>query len=175
MKEIKKCKKCMEEITDNAKICSKCNTKIKYPWYLKLAIGIIIFSIVTIILIISIVSSDNKSKNISVKIIPSPTSESLHSLTSSQEGEFSYLAQDTIIKFLKSPSTAKFPGMIMESNKWKVIRNKELVQVSSYVDSQNSFGAMIRSNFVVQVGYTDKKIIGVKINDKIVIGEFKKE
>ena len=44
---------------------------------------------------------------------------------------------------LKAPSTAKFCGTL----DYKVQRVKESFKISGYVDSENSFGAKIRSNF----------------------------
>lgn len=44
---------------------------------------------------------------------------------------------------LKAPSTAKFCGTL----EYKIQRVKESFKISGYVDSENSFGAKIRSNF----------------------------
>ena len=46
---------------------------------------------------------------------------------------------------LKAPSTAKFPGMILDSDQIQFTRQAEGgVGVSAWVDAQNTFGAMIR-------------------------------
>lgn len=60
-------------------------------------------------------------------------------------------AQNEIERNLKSPSTAKFPwsgykAVDLGDNKWII---------SSYVDAQNGFGAMIRTNFMCNVEVTD--------------------
>ena len=48
---------------------------------------------------------------------------------------------------LKTPSTAKFCTL----EEMTVINNNEVYQVSGYVDSQNSYGAMIRTPFTFNV------------------------
>lgn len=75
-------------------------------------------------------------------------------LTSDEEYSFISNSESYVKEGLKSPSTAKFPGQIFESDKWSVGRYKDIVQVRAYVDSQNSFGAVIRSDFVVEMDYT---------------------
>ena len=45
--------------------------------------------------------------------------------------------------------TAEFPGKIMEADEWVINKNGTVYTVSSWVDAENSFGAQIRSNFIV--------------------------
>jgi hypothetical protein len=52
-------------------------------------------------------------------------------------------------KRLKAPSTADYP-MLSETNR-SLVGN--IFTVTAFVDSQNSFGAMIRTNFYCQVEY----------------------
>jgi len=47
---------------------------------------------------------------------------------------------------LKSPSSAKFPWGLKSS-----LISGDKYRVANYVDSQNSFGAMIRTNYVCEV------------------------
>lgn len=55
-------------------------------------------------------------------------------------------AQMILEKFLKSPSTAKYPV----ANEASIKRYSDnSFQVSAYVDSQNGFGAMIRSEWTI--------------------------
>ena len=51
---------------------------------------------------------------------------------------------------LKSPSTAKFPGS--SDSDIRELDNK-VFEIRSYVDAQNSFGAMIRNNFYCKVQF----------------------
>lgn len=56
-------------------------------------------------------------------------------------------AESGVNQLLKAPSTAKYPL----ANEWNIYKNQDTVTIESYVDSQNSFGAMIRSNFKITV------------------------
>lgn len=58
---------------------------------------------------------------------------------------YSY-AEDFVKKQLKSPSTAKFPGTF-EKNEHITELGASRYKIVSWVDSQNGFGAMIRTNF----------------------------
>lgn len=58
------------------------------------------------------------------------------------------MAKEIIESVLKAPSTADFPSIF--SDDIKMAKNKDIVAVQSYVDSQNSFGAMVRSEWTVQ-------------------------
>lgn len=74
-------------------------------------------------------------------------------------------AQFILEKFLKAPSTAKYPA----SSQASIERLKDNgFKVTSYVDSQNGFGAMIRSNWTVLFQYVGDKI---KLYQVIIDGE----
>jgi len=70
------------------------------------------------------------------------------------------MAKHVITENLKSPSTAKFQpysdNMVTENN--------SKYQVRLWVDSENSFGAMIRTRFIVEIEYDGKnyKLISLK-------------
>ncbi len=61
-------------------------------------------------------------------------------------------AQLAVEDYLKAPSTAKYG--VSDDYKIKKVSDQEYI-VSSYVDSQNSFGAMIRSNFEVVIEFNN--------------------
>ena len=64
---------------------------------------------------------------------------------------YAFLAsQEFVTHTLKSPSTAKFHMFDFRFNKL----DSYTYQISSYVDSQNGFGAMIRTNFITKVRFT---------------------
>lgn len=54
-------------------------------------------------------------------------------------------SEEAIKALLKSPATAKFPFI----DEWVMSKNKGVVTVQSYVDSQNGFGAKIRGEFQI--------------------------
>ncbi|WP_438335217.1 hypothetical protein ACIR03_02835 [Clostridium cochlearium] len=66
-------------------------------------------------------------------------------------------AKSVVKENLKAPSTAKFPWSFNEYNiKETNSENKDMTiyYVSGYVDAENSFGAKIRSNFIVEMECT---------------------
>lgn len=84
---------------------------------------------------------------------------------------FGAQAQLYVEQFLKAPSTAKH----QRANEMNISRHKDIVTVSAYVDSQNSFGAMIRSNYVVQMKFTDQKeLLYLQIDDNVCYGKYQK-
>lgn len=68
-----------------------------------------------------------------------------YTLTNEEISNLEIKCEDLVKSALKSPSTAKFPNIL----KWKFSKNKERIIVQSYVDSENSFGALVRGDFQV--------------------------
>jgi len=76
--------------------------------------------------------------------------------------EIAYAAQQFVKKSLKAPSTAEFPALFKSTVTKKGF---DTYYISSYVDSENGFGAMIRSNYVVELKQkADGKISLVDLN-----------
>ncbi|MFW2500382.1 hypothetical protein [Clostridium diolis] len=77
----------------------------------------------------------------------------------------------TVQDLLKSPSTAKFPSSAFQGEEYKEFLLKDEPDnqtwyIQSYVDSQNSFGAIVRSKWAVKIQvYEDEryKILDVDI------------
>lgn len=90
------------------------------------------------------------------------------------EGKFIYYAEEYVKQCLISPSTAKFPGLVLERNEWKVSRKKDVVTINSYVDSQNGFGAMLRSNFIIQISYSTNECLYLELNGEILTGKYQR-
>ncbi len=93
-------------------------------------------------------------------------------LTNDEITHFISAAQFYVKYGLKSPSSADFPGQILELDQWRVTKRKNIVEVSSYVDSQNSFGAMLRSQFTVQINYTTSECTYLNINGQRLSGTY---
>ncbi|MFL8713116.1 hypothetical protein Q3304_20275 [Clostridioides sp. GD02377] len=68
-----------------------------------------------------------------------------YTLTMDEKTTLQLQCQNGVSAILKSPSTAEFPNI----TKWMFSKNKEEIVVQSYVDSQNSFGATMRSEFQI--------------------------
>ncbi len=76
-----------------------------------------------------------------------PKSPSSGSSTNSSNKFLAYnCAEDFVERRLKSPSTAKFPKTMERSNHITDLGGGKF-EINSWVDSQNSFGATIRTNF----------------------------
>jgi|GEM_PF-2098398 len=54
--------------------------------------------------------------------------------------------------YLTAPSTAKFSYY---DEDWQIVRTDNRVKMESFVDSQNAFGATVRSEFLIIVTYSD--------------------
>lgn len=68
-------------------------------------------------------------------------------ITNRMKEELYQKIKNDITDNLKTPSTAIFP----EIKEWDIdVNSNNVVEVKSYVDSQNSFGAMLRANFEQQ-------------------------
>ena len=77
-------------------------------------------------------------------------------ITTDEKTQLKLWAEDNIKKILKSPSTAEFPGgFLTPFEDWSFSKNGTTYTVSSYVDSQNGFGAMIRSQFTITYEWKD--------------------
>lgn len=72
--------------------------------------------------------------------------------TDEQESYAWLMAQNVVKENLKSPSSAKFPSQLKASIK-SIGVNK--YKVSSYVEAENSFGASLKTNFVVTIEIND--------------------
>jgi len=68
-------------------------------------------------------------------------------LTNQQKSDIQFQSQEALKKVLKSPSTAKFPNIL----EWYIEKVDGEIIVRSYVESENGFGAMIRSEFQLKV------------------------
>lgn len=64
-------------------------------------------------------------------------------VTISEKSALQVKCKESLKTILKSPSTAKFAGV----GDWNVWKENGQTIVQSYVDSQNGFGAMVRSEF----------------------------
>lgn len=64
------------------------------------------------------------------------------------EDEIKYAAHQYVLLQLKAPATAKFPSLY--TAKLQKVENRTFL-VTSYVDSQNEFGAMVRTNWVIKL------------------------
>jgi hypothetical protein len=69
------------------------------------------------------------------------------------------VAEESVISILKSPATANFPAYLHASITEK---DNNYWQISSVVHSQNSVGAMLRSNRTVELIFVGEILINTK-------------
>lgn len=97
-----------------------------------------------------------------------------YTISDSEAIEYAQYSEECVKSVLKAPSTAKFAGYVLHLSEYPMIKNKNIVQVSSYVDSQNSFGAMLRDNYIMQINLTTNKCSYLQLGNKRLYGTYKK-
>lgn len=125
----KKCPQCLAEVDPKAKKCSHCGSKLPQPMSPLIKVVLVLFGVGIFTSIFTAVITPSSPR------VPEPPSTYSYELSARSFSEF------YIEKLLKSPSTADFCSSTatdLGDNRWKVV---------SCVDSQNSYGAMIRSNW----------------------------
>lgn len=118
----------------------KAETKAKSDKKLRKAAGIIFGIAILMFAVVALSTSGDKDTS---KPAPPPKPE--HDSISAF-----VMSQNFTKKQLKAPSTAKFPRY--SEGRVADLGNGEY-RVSSYVDAQNAFGAMIRTNYICKVKY----------------------
>ncbi len=140
MEEIKKpCPHCKTEINEKANRCPHCHGKI-YRWTKERKIMAVVFT--GIILLVIFGRSDT----------PPPTRDSSTVTAPKVRDEITVCTEASLLikKMLKSPSTADFPTC---SNFVIQKLSNDGYRVNSYVDSQNGFGATIRTEWSIVFYY----------------------
>lgn len=129
----------MKEVDAKASKCPHCQSDLR-SWIRQHPIGVLILVLIFVPIFVS-------------QIIAEPTPEQT---PAQQISEVKYqsariLAKSYIEKVpLKSPSTAKYNPPTTKVDP----TNPNLFEVSSYIDSQNGFGAMIRTYWSMKLEYT---------------------
>lgn len=158
----KKCRYCAMMIPREAYLCPHCRKRVRTSPATKVALAIIII-LVLLGLIGSLFTGGNHgslSKTVTVQ--------------QHDEKEAFYISQQIVEKILKAPSTAKFPWF--SESEVRGLSDGSY-HVKSYVDSQNSFGAMLRSNYL-WIGHFDVQSNGwkteyFKLGDEEIINNLK--
>ena len=105
----------------------------------KLWVGII----VVILIVLGIVFINNSGQSINTSTKCNKIGKEIK-LSNNIRKELYETVKKDITNNLKTPSTAIFPKM----KEWNIrVDSNNVIEVNSYVDSQNSFGAMLRTNF----------------------------
>ncbi|MBU0999154.1 hypothetical protein KKG24_02500 [Patescibacteria group bacterium] len=149
----KKCPHCQTEIDWLATRCPNCHGKM-HVWT---ADRKIIALVIVMLFFIGVVKMSSSSPSTS-SVSSIPSTPSPEQAKKDREIMSIVFAKSVIEKTLKAPSTAKF----VDVQAYELSNLKDVWAVNGYVDSQNSFGAMIRSQWEVQLDYRDGKGGSVK-------------
>ena len=161
-KETKYCEHCGKEIDDKEVFCKHCGSKIneaknedknkeedhkpntKTKSIISIVVTLVIFAIIVGVAFTCCGGGCGGSE----------VKESGHSIIEAWTA-----AQIEVERNLKSPSTAKYPW---DAKEYVTKINDNDFKVRSYVDSENSFGATIRTNFSCTVEFTGEDTYIVK-------------
>ena len=106
-----------------------------------------------------VVSATTESKPAEVTKASKPVKAKTEPVWQS-DGSAYFYSEEFVKRGLKSPSTAKFPDYVMGVPDMSVIQvlnhHDDTYTVIADVDAQNSFGAMIRSQYVCKLHYSPK-------------------
>lgn len=72
-----------------------------------------------------------------------------------EQSAYYIMAKEIVGSALKSPSSADYPSLTFNPQDIAMKKSGDLVVVQSYVDAQNGFGAMIRTNYTVEFRVID--------------------
>ena len=131
------CPECNNEVSDSALTCPHCGFQLKNQKLQKKApkkkaggCAIIIIAILILFIVFHNIGSNDESDD---------------SRGTSKMLAYNY-AENFVKKKLKSPSTADFPG-VQQKDQHTTMIGKDKYKIESWVDSENSFGANIRTKF----------------------------
>lgn len=170
------CADCGKEVSRKLKKCPHCGnpkvntltnemSQINVPW--KVAVGVILGVFVLIYLTATHTPAPKTPEELK-KMAEKARQHELNKQAAQKDADRFYaysVAKDYIKSRLKAPSTAKFPGSLTHSDHITVLPNN-IYEINSYVDSQNGFGAMIRTNFQCKVKLTKDRasVLSAEIN-----------
>jgi hypothetical protein len=141
----KLCSKCRVERDTQATICPHCKSDLR-NWLNRHPILTVIILLVTVPIFISQIASESTPEL-------STAEQSVKDVKDLKFSSARILAKSYISNIpLTSPSTAKYNPPTTEVDP----KNPNLFEVSSYIDSQNGFGAMVRAYWSMKLEFIGK-------------------
>ena len=139
------CPECENTISDRALACPHCGCGFKNVS----GRSVMFKGCMVVILIIAVALAINYLSPYLGKLAGEPDKD--------YKTEVFVTAQDDVRKLLKAPATAKFPSLYENKNFIKK-GTDGIYTVTSYVDSENSFGANIRTPYIATYKVEDDLI-----------------
>ncbi|MEZ5358609.1 MAG: zinc ribbon domain-containing protein [Candidatus Zixiibacteriota bacterium] len=142
-----KCKECGQRVSSKAKNCPNCGAPVTSGGC---GIGCVVILIgIVMIIFASMISRCNSD---SQPIQTEGGTTSFDSWKTSDNSTMAYIMMmDFVKQKLKAPKTAEFPGVFDGRADHITYLGNQKYKIISYVDSQNSFGALIRNHFVGEI------------------------
>ncbi|MBX9906350.1 zinc ribbon domain-containing protein [Patescibacteria group bacterium] len=138
MNTIKKCPKCQKEVDAKATKCPYCQSDTR-SWVRQHPIGVFLLFLIFLPIVISQINAE-----------PTPVQTPAQQIHEVKFQSARILAKSHIEKIpLTSPSTAKYNPPTTKVDP----TDPNLFEVSSYIDSQNGFGAMVRTYWSMKLKF----------------------
>ncbi len=138
-KGLKKCPHCQKEVDPKATKCPHCHSDMR-NWFRRHPI----WTLLLVLIFVPIIISQAIAK-------PVPVVTPAEHIASAKESSAESFSRSYVKGMLKAPSTAKpnyFPSVTADP------KDPNLFHILSHVDSENSYGAMIRSVWSMDMRYT---------------------
>ena len=144
------CPECGKEMSDKADKCPHCgNPREKGLGCFSMGLITIFIIFVALWIASSILINEDKKH---------PKNHSINDYCNGHELLAYGYAEDFVKKKLKSPSSAKFPSASEKKKHTRSTYNCSY-KIDSWVDSQNSFGAMLRTKFTCEIAFEGNDVV----------------
>lgn len=87
-----------------------------------------------------------------------------YALSESEKSEFLILAQNYVKEKLSKPETVKFSLKHWGSDDWLFKKEKDSVEVKSFVNFENEYLSVVKRNFIVSINYEDGTLLFIEID-----------
>lgn len=136
----KACKACLQEIPKKATKCSHCGQKqsLSNCCAIPLLVFLVLFFVGTLGIALDESGSNRSSSSVSQ--------------TEASDLDAYLISKHFVEATLKSPSTVEWPSTMFDEP-YTVNKEGDLYTVTSYVDAQNSFGALVRTYYTIKLRY----------------------
>lgn len=157
---LKKCKECGNHVSSRADKCPQCGAPIARSQLLGCGCLVVCMAVLAVAVPTCIKSSPKSSAPVSVEAAIQDQGKAAY-----------YTAREAVRKMLKSPSTAAFGSPGVDDGVGWFQESDGVWRVSGWVDSHNSFGAMIRTTWSARMRKKDDEnfsLLKIRVGDESV-------